>query len=109
MLQDVNFTIQSGEKIGLIGKTGCGKSTLLQLLTRHWDITQGEISIDQVPLKNWQESSLRAAISVVSQRVDILNGTLRTNLQLACPEGSDDAFTTALSHVGLDCSFLVMV
>ncbi|MCM0147436.1 cysteine/glutathione ABC transporter ATP-binding protein/permease CydC [Photobacterium galatheae] len=101
VLNQVSFTMKAGEKLALLGRTGCGKSTLLQLLTRNWDPQQGQILLDDVPLDQWQEASLRNAISVVSQRVDIFNGTVRENLLLAKPEASDEELAETLTQVGL--------
>ena len=74
---------------------------MLQLLTRSWDPQQGHIQLDGVALPQWQESALRAAITVVSQRVDMFNGSLRENLVLAKPQGTDAEFTSVLEKVGL--------
>lgn len=102
VLKDVSLELKQGEKLALLGRTGCGKSTLLQLLTRNWDPQQGDISIDGIALPAWHEDSLRQAITVVSQRVDVFNGSLRENLVLAKPDGSDDEFRDALAKVGLE-------
>jgi len=102
VLKNVSVDLKKSEKLALLGRTGCGKSTLLQLLTRNWDPQQGSISIDGVALPSWREESLRKAITVVSQRVDIFNGSLRENLVLAKPEGSDDEFRDVLERVGLE-------
>lgn len=101
VLKNVSVDLKKGEKLALLGRTGCGKSTLLQLLTRNWDPQQGSISIDGIALPSWREESLRKAITVVSQRVDVFNGSLRENLVLAKPEGSDDEFRDVLEKVGL--------
>ncbi|PSV28150.1 MULTISPECIES: cysteine/glutathione ABC transporter ATP-binding protein/permease CydC [unclassified Photobacterium] len=101
VVKNVSIDLKQGEKLALLGRTGCGKSTLLQLLTRSWDPQQGQISIDGKPLPTWSESALRKAITVVSQRVDIFNGSLRENLVLAKPNGTDAEFTEALIQVGL--------
>ncbi|WP_459782574.1 ATP-binding cassette domain-containing protein, partial [Photobacterium sp. R1] len=70
-------------------------------LTRNWDPQQGQITLDGTPLCQWQEAALRDAVSVVSQRVDIFNGTVRDNLQLAKPDATDNELTTVLTKVGL--------
>ncbi|MCG3863066.1 MULTISPECIES: cysteine/glutathione ABC transporter ATP-binding protein/permease CydC [unclassified Photobacterium] len=101
VVKNVSIDLKQGEKLALLGRTGCGKSTLLQLLTRSWDPQQGQISIDGKPLPAWSEGALRKAITVVSQRVDIFNGSLRENLVLAKPNGTDAEFTEALIQVGL--------
>ncbi|MGR5140953.1 heme ABC transporter ATP-binding protein/permease CydC [Photobacterium sp. DNB23_23_1] len=102
VLRNISLTIGKGEKVALLGRTGCGKSTLLQLITRNWDPQQGQITLDEVPLPQWQEAPLRQAITVVSQRVDVFNGSLRENLLLAKPQGTDEEFCNVLTNVGLD-------
>ncbi|MGR6833665.1 heme ABC transporter ATP-binding protein/permease CydC [Aliivibrio wodanis] len=97
----VSLDLLAGQKMAIVGQTGSGKSTLLQLLTRQWDPKSGSISIDGVQLPKWKESSLRSAMSVVSQRVDILNGSLRDNLLLANDEANDELLTQTLNKVGL--------
>ncbi|MEC6882467.1 heme ABC transporter ATP-binding protein/permease CydC [Photobacterium piscicola] len=101
VVKHLSLNIKQGEKLALLGRTGCGKSTLLQLLTRSWDPQQGSIAIDGVPLPTWSEPALRNAITVVSQRVDIFNGSLRENLVLAKPNATEQQFVDALNKVGL--------
>ncbi|MBY8317240.1 cysteine/glutathione ABC transporter ATP-binding protein/permease CydC [Vibrio fluvialis] len=100
-LKDVSLTIPAGNKVAIVGQTGSGKSTLIQLLCRYWDAQQGEIRIAGTRLQEWKESDLRAAISVVSQRVDILNGSLRDNLIMAKPTANDSELSAMLERVGL--------
>lgn len=101
VINDLSVSIKAGEKVAIVGQTGCGKSTLLQLLTRHWDPQQGLIKLDNTPITSLNEGALRAAISVVSQRVDILNGSLRDNLLLAKPDADDETLNNLLNQVGL--------
>ncbi|MEI8671198.1 cysteine/glutathione ABC transporter ATP-binding protein/permease CydC [Vibrio sp. SA48] len=101
VLNNVNLHIPAGHRVAIVGQTGSGKSTLMQLLSRYWDPQQGEIAIAGTPLKNWNESDLRKTISVVSQRVDVLNGTLRDNLAMANPTAKDEQLAHALTQVGL--------
>ncbi|USD64144.1 cysteine/glutathione ABC transporter ATP-binding protein/permease CydC [Vibrio sp. SCSIO 43136] len=100
-LRDININLPAGKKLAILGQTGSGKSTLLQLLTRSWDCSQGEVTIGGLNIKSWSESDLRQQISVISQRVDILNGSLRDNLLLANPEAADSELETKLEQVGL--------
>ena len=87
---------------GLVGANGCGKSTLLQLLTRAWDPTQGEILLNDQPLSQLSEATLRQAMSVVPQRVHLFSATLRDNLLLAAPDADDTALCATLEKVGLE-------
>ena len=66
-----------------------------------WDVNQGQLLIAGKPIQQWSESQLRAAVTVVSQRVDVLNGTLRDNLILAKPDADDEEISLALHKVGL--------
>ncbi|NOI57689.1 heme ABC transporter ATP-binding protein/permease CydC [Vibrio coralliilyticus] len=101
-LQDISLQIPAKHRIAVVGQTGSGKSTLMQLLNRYWDTQQGDIKIAGQSIRHWSESQLRQAISVVSQRVDILNGTLRDNVLMASPDASDEALSESLTKVGLE-------
>lgn len=101
VLKQVNLNIPAKHRIAIVGQTGSGKSTLLQLLNRYWDVQQGEIKLAGQPIQNWNESQLRKAISVVSQRVDVLNGSLRDNLLMAKPDANDSVLEETLEKVGL--------
>ncbi|MEF1304860.1 ATP-binding cassette domain-containing protein, partial [Vibrio owensii] len=101
VLKDLTLSLPLGSKTAIVGQTGSGKSTLIQLLCRYWDVNQGQVSIGGAPLQDWSESDLRAAITVVSQRVDVLNGTLRDNLLLAAPEATDEQLADILTKVDL--------
>ena len=100
-LKDVSLSVQAGQRVAILGRTGCGKSTLLQLLTRAWDAQQGEIRLNSIAIKVFDEASLRAATSVVPQRVHLFSATLRDNLLLASPDASDEQLSAALQQVGL--------
>ncbi|EEX33583.1 MULTISPECIES: heme ABC transporter ATP-binding protein/permease CydC [Vibrio] len=101
-LQDISLQIPAKHRIAVVGQTGSGKSTLMQLLNRYWDTQQGDIKIAGQSIRHWSESQLRQAISVVSQRVDILNGTLRDNVLMASPDANDEALSESLTKVGLE-------
>ncbi|AXY00883.1 cysteine/glutathione ABC transporter ATP-binding protein/permease CydC [Vibrio alfacsensis] len=101
VVKELTLSLPLGSKTAVVGQTGSGKSTLIQLLCRYWDVNKGQVRIGGAPLQDWSESDLRAAITVVSQRVDVLNGTLRDNLLLAAPEASDEQLVEILTKVEL--------
>jgi ATP-binding cassette subfamily C protein CydC len=102
VLQQLSLRVAAGSKVALLGKTGCGKSTLLSLITRQWQSQHGTIQLAGTPLECYDEQSLRASMTVVSQRVALLSASLRDNLQLALPEKvSDERLSQVLQQVGL--------
>ncbi|HCH2419451.1 TPA: cysteine/glutathione ABC transporter ATP-binding protein/permease CydC [Vibrio parahaemolyticus] len=101
VLKDLSLSLPLGSKTAIVGQTGSGKSTLIQLLCRYWDVNQGEVRIGGASLKDWCEFDLRSAITVVSQRVDVLNGTLRDNLLMASPNATDEQLAEILTKVEL--------
>lgn len=100
-INGLTLNVEHQSHVAILGQTGSGKSTLLQLLCRYWDVEKGNISIAGTPLTQISEATLRNSISVVSQRVDILNGSLRDNLIMASPNASDEAISDILQQVEL--------
>ncbi len=101
VLNHFSLTIEAGKHIGLIGKTGCGKSTLLNLVTRTWDPTSGNIFINDTPINQLDEPTLRQVIAVVPQVITIFSDTLRKNLLIGDPKASDQQLIDVLQQVEL--------
>ena len=101
VLNGITLQLNAGEKMALIGPTGCGKSTLLGLITREWSASTGTLLLDGQELATLDETSLRASMAVVSQRVHIFSATLADNLRLAKPQASDEELLAVLHQVGL--------
>lgn len=101
VLNHFSLTIEDGKHIGLIGKTGCGKSTLLNLVTRTWDPTSGNIFINDTPINQLDEPTLRQVIAVVPQVITIFSDTLRKNLLIGDPKASDQQLIDVLQKVEL--------
>lgn len=101
VLNHFSLTIEAGKHIGLIGKTGCGKSTLLNLVTRTWDPTSGNIFINNTPINQLDEPTLRQVIAVVPQVITIFSDTLRKNLLIGDPKASDQQLIDVLQQVEL--------
>ncbi len=101
-INGVNLLVPAKSRVAILGQTGSGKSTLIQLLCRYWDVNEGTITIADTALGQISEEVLRNTISVVSQRVDVLHGSLRNNLIMAKPDAEDTKLEDVLRQVGLD-------
>lgn len=82
-LRDVAFSIPAGRTVALVGRSGSGKSTIANLLTRFYDIQQGEILLDGHDLREYTLSSLRNQVALVSQNVHLFNDTIANNIAYA--------------------------
>lgn len=81
VLHDINFVAEPGKTTAFIGATGSGKSTLINLIPRFYDVTEGEILIDQVNVKDLRGQALRELIGYVPQKAMLFSGTIESNLQ----------------------------
>jgi ATP-binding cassette subfamily B protein len=80
VLEDVNFSVESGETVGLVGPTGAGKSTVLKLLLRLYDVDEGSVTIDGQDLRGVTLRSLRESVGYVSQETFLFYGTVEENI-----------------------------
>lgn len=80
VLKDMDFTIQKGQTVALVGPTGAGKSTIAQLIPRLYDVDKGRITIDGVPITEYKQRSIREGISSVSQKPFLFYDTIENNI-----------------------------
>ena len=80
VLEDISFTAKQGETVAFIGSTGSGKSTLINLVPRFFDATQGEVLVDGVSVKDYQQEALLNKIGYVPQRAVLFRGTVESNV-----------------------------
>jgi len=90
VLRNINLTIQKGKTIALVGSSGAGKSTLADLVPRFHDVSEGELLIDGVNIKDYSLSSLRSHISIVTQEPILFNETITNNISLGKSAASKD-------------------
>lgn len=95
-VEDIHFSAEPGQTLGIIGGTGCGKSTLVRLLTREYDAGAGAVRVDGVDVRQYSLNGLREKFGLVPQTAKLFSGTVRSNLQLGAPEASDAALWRAL-------------
>lgn len=96
VLKDVTFSVEPGQMVAVVGPSGAGKSTLSSLVSRMYDATGGAVLVGGHDVREVTQSSLRAAIGVVTQDSHLYHDTIRANLQLARPDATDDELRAAL-------------
>ena len=102
VLSDINLTIQPGEFVALVGGTGSGKSTLVSLIPRLYDVSDGQVLVDDVDVRDYKLATLRSAIGVVLQQNVLFSGTIRENLMWGNADASqqeiEEAARNAQAH-----------
>lgn len=95
LIEDLNLSVQSGQKIAIVGRTGCGKTTLINLLMRFYDVNAGHIVVSGKEIKELTRDSLRASFGMVLQDTWLKAGTIRENIAYGRPNASDYEIVSA--------------
>ena len=95
-LQDMNFTVNRGDTVGIIGGTGSGKTSLVNLIPGFYPATEGEILLEGRDIKTMGDEELRGRIGVVPQKAVLFKGTIRSNLQWGKPDATEEEMWKAL-------------
>lgn len=95
LIQDFTLSVKPGETIAIVGKTGAGKSTLVNLLMRFYEVNQGTILIDDVPIDDYTRDSLRRAFGMVLQDTWLFDGTIWDNLTFGRPDATKEEVVAA--------------
>ena len=90
VLENISFTAKAGETTAFIGSTGSGKSTLINLVPRFYEVTDGDIKINGINVKDYAQGDLMRRIGYVPQRGLLFSGTVRSNILFGAPEASDE-------------------
>ena len=105
-LKNVNFTLEKGETLAIIGKTGSGKSTILTLISRLYDVGEGQITIDGVDVRNLNLFDLRNSIGVVPQDAFLFSDSIKNNIKFGKENATDEevieAAKKAVVHNNID-------
>jgi len=96
VLTDINFTVKSGQTIGIIGGTGSGKSSVVNLIPRFYDTVKGQVLIDGMNVREYSFDGLRKKIGIVPQNAVLFAGTIRDNMQWGKKNASDEEIIRAL-------------
>jgi len=95
VLENINFEVQAGEIIALVGMSGGGKTSLVNLIPRFYDPTEGLVLIDEVDIRQIPIARLRSQIAIVTQEPILFNDTVRNNIAYGTPEASDQQIADA--------------
>lgn len=95
-LQDMNFTVNRGDTVGIIGGTGSGKTSLVNLIPGFYPATEGEILLEGRDIRTMNDEELRGRIGVVPQKAVLFKGTIRSNLQWGKPDATEEEMWKAL-------------
>ena len=106
VLKNINLEIKSGETVGIIGGTGVGKSTLVNLIPRLYDVTEGELKVGGINVKDYELKALRDAVSCVLQKNVLFSGTIKENLRWGNENATDEELVEACKLAQAD-SFIM--
>ncbi len=95
LIEDLNLSVSSGQRIAIVGPTGCGKTTIINLLMRFYDVNEGEISVDGNDIRNITRNSLRKSYGMVLQDTWIRSGTVKENIAFSHPDATDEEIKAA--------------
>ena len=101
VLHQVNFTVEAGRTVALVGPSGGGKTTICSLLPRFYDVTEGAIRIDGQDVREWKLASLRSAIGLVQQDVYLFAGTIRDNILYGRPDATASEVVAAAKQANI--------
>ena len=95
LIEDLNLTVKSGERIAIVGPTGCGKTTLINLLMRFYDVTDGSIQVSSYDIRGLTRSSLRRSFGMVLQDTWLFSGTVAENIAYGMPDATREQVIAA--------------
>ena len=95
LIENLNLSVEHGQRIAIVGPTGCGKSTIINLLMRFYDVCSGAIKVDGKDIRNITRDSLRAGYGMVLQETWLHSGTVRENIIMGKPDATDEEVVAA--------------
>lgn len=95
VIEDISFVARPGETTAIIGSTGSGKSTVVNLIPRFYDVTEGQITVDGVDVRDLKQKDLRDKLGYVPQKGVLFSGTIRSNIMFGNPRGTEEEMEEA--------------
>ncbi|GAB4496302.1 MAG: ABC transporter ATP-binding protein [Anaerolineales bacterium] len=95
VIENVSFKVKPGQTVALVGQTGAGKTTLVKLINRIYDVTEGQVLVDSVDVRDWNLASLRSQISIIEQDIFLFSRSLSDNIAFGKPGASKEEVIAA--------------
>lgn len=102
VLKEIHFTVEPGQMVGIIGSTGSGKTSMVQLIPRLYDVTEGQVLVDGVDVRDYSLKHLRDGVGMVLQKNDLFSGTIEENLRWGNEEASMEEIMAAAGSAQAD-------
>jgi ATP-binding cassette, subfamily B, bacterial len=102
VLQNISFKVKPGQTVAIVGQTGAGKTSLVKLINRTYDVTQGQILVDGVDVRNWNLAALRSQISMIEQDIFLFSRSVSDNIAFGKPESTEGEIEAAAKSAQAD-------
>jgi len=94
-IDEVSFSVSPGQTVAIVGQTGTGKTSLVKLINRTYDVTEGQVTVDGVDVRDWQLAALRQQVSIIEQDIFLFSRTIKENIAFGSQESSDEEIIEA--------------
>ena len=102
VLQNISFKVKPGQTVAIVGQTGAGKTSLVRLINRTYDVTQGQVFVDGVDVRNWNLAALRSQISMIEQDIFLFSRSVSDNIAFGKPESTQSEVEMAAKSAQAD-------
>jgi ATP-binding cassette subfamily B protein len=102
VLQDITFKVKPGQTVAIVGQTGAGKTSLVKLINRTYDVTQGQVLVDGVDVREWNLAALRSQVSMIEQDIFLFSRSVSDNIAFGKPESTQRQIEMAAEFAQAD-------
>jgi ATP-binding cassette subfamily B protein len=102
VLQNISFKVKPGQTVAIVGQTGAGKTSLVRLINRTYDVTQGQVLVDGVDVRDWNLAALRSQISMIEQDIFLFSRSVSDNIAFGKPESTQSEVELAARSAQAD-------
>ena len=102
VLQNISFKVKQGQTVAIVGQTGAGKTSLVKLLNRTYDVTQGQVLVDGVDVRDWNLAALRSQISMIEQDIFLFSRTVSENIAFGKPDAAKEEIEAVAKSAQVD-------